>query len=252
MSSTIDAAIINTISDIKAQSGGAFLTSGDGINITSGTINVKYNTATMELVNGALSAKTTSSGGGGNYMPNYIINQGLGTSMGHLNVNIDNITIGINDNNALYVKSSSGSGNVPTEDVLTRYPTQRGIFTNSFYTVLVHSSGRMRARSGNVIRLRNARTEEIESYILVMKTDTVPETRGDSNAIIIGQDGISYPIYVSIGGSGDCEIDIPAESGVYEEFSAGTDVGTDMGLFRNDQMSYNTLCLILRYSTGED
>jgi hypothetical protein len=205
--STVDAAIINHITNGGSSGGGGsgvVYTAGDGISLANNKIAVRYNANTMEIVNGALSAK--ASGG------------------------------------------SSGGGNVPTEDVLTRYPSQMGFFTNSFYTVLIHSSGSMRARSGNVIRLRNARTEEIESYILVMKTDTVPESRGDSNAIIIGQDGISYPIYVSIAGSCDCAFDIPAESGVYEEFSAGTDVG----MFRNDQMSYNTLCLILRYSTGEN
>ena len=243
--STVDSAIINTISEIKMQSGGAILTSGDGINITNGTINVKYNSNTMELVDGALSAKNGGGSGGGDYMPNYIINDGLDTSMGHLNVKVDNNTIGINNNNALYVKSSSGGGNVPTEDVLEHPLAQSSSFNNSYYTITI-SSYSNRARTGNIIRLRN-RSDEIESFILVMKTDTIPNSQGDSNAIIIAEDGTAYPLCVYYDPIGENVVfAIPASSGAYKEFSSNSDVG----LFINKQMSYNTICTILRYSTG--
>ena len=67
--STVDAAIINYITNGGGSSGGGggsgvSYTAGDGISLTNNQIAVKYNTSTMEIVNGALSAKVSSSGGG--------------------------------------------------------------------------------------------------------------------------------------------------------------------------------------------
>jgi hypothetical protein len=65
--STVDAAIINYITNggSGGGGGGVVYTAGDGISIANNQIGVKYNTNTMEIVNGALSAKVSSSGGGG-------------------------------------------------------------------------------------------------------------------------------------------------------------------------------------------
>ena len=68
--STVDAAIINHItnggsSSCGGGSTGVVYTAGDGISLTNNKIVVKYNTSTMEIVNGALSAKISGSSGGG-------------------------------------------------------------------------------------------------------------------------------------------------------------------------------------------
>ena len=65
--STVDAAIINYITNGSSGGGGGsgvVYTAGDAINIANNQISVQYDTSTMELKNGKLSAKSTSSGGG--------------------------------------------------------------------------------------------------------------------------------------------------------------------------------------------
>ena len=66
--STVDAAIINHITNGGSSGGGGsgvVYTAGDGISLVNNKIAVRYNANTMEIVNGVLSAKVSSSGGGG-------------------------------------------------------------------------------------------------------------------------------------------------------------------------------------------
>ena len=66
--STVDAAIINYITNGGGSGGGGggvVYTAGDGISIANNQIGVRYNTNTMEIVDGKLSAKSGGGGGGG-------------------------------------------------------------------------------------------------------------------------------------------------------------------------------------------
>ena len=70
MSSTIEAAIIDTLMDVIETGGGgggtpSTWTAGDAINISNRTISVKYDPNTMRLVDGKLSSIQSGSGGGG-------------------------------------------------------------------------------------------------------------------------------------------------------------------------------------------
>lgn len=180
MSSTIDAAIINTISDIKAQSGGAFLTEGEAINITSGKINVKYNTDTMELVNGALSAKTTSSGGGGGSSGSSLVaGSAIDISGNRINVQYDTSTLGINSNNFLYVKSGGGGSSGLTEDVVSKLPG--GMRSSSTY---IEQTGidRRYVDTGLILRMERKSTGKIESFVLVVYDDITESDNDDIQA----------------------------------------------------------------------
>lgn len=179
MSSTIDAAIINTISDIKAQSGGAILTEGAAINIISGKINVKYNTDTMELVNGALSAKTTSSGGGGgggSSGSSLVAGSAIDISGNRINVQYDTSTLGINANNFLYVKSGGGG---LTEDVVSKLPG--GMRSSSTY---IEQTGidRRYVDTGLILRMERKSTGNIESFVLVVYDDITESDNDDIQA----------------------------------------------------------------------
>ena len=245
--STVDAAIINYITNGGGSGGGGgsgvVYTAGDAINIANNQISVKYNTNTMEIVNGALSAKASSSGGGGG-STQILAGDGLRFDTSNtIHVNFDPATMAI-ENGKLKALIFSG-GNVPTEDVLTRSSQyQSGTFSGNIYTVSL-GYGVDGILSGNVLRLRN-RSGDIDSFIIVRFGSI--STSKDQNAVIFNI-STNVPYTASIyqnQNSSDCYMEINCEAGSYDEYG---NVDTDLGIFLNDQMSYSTLCTVVRYSS---
>ena len=137
---------------------------------------------------------------------------------------------------------------VPTEDVLTRVTgsqTDSGTFSDeNTYIITLGNAGSGEYRAGNFIRIRNAGTKDIDSFIIVV-VGTV-STDKNLNCFLINQStGYYFPCAVYHSGDNLC-FEFPCESGTYEEFTS-SDTDTDVGVFINEQMSYNTLCTVVRY-----
>ena len=108
MSTSIDAAIIKTLVEhVGGDSscipdgtiGGVSYTAGDGINIANNNISVEYDSSTMELKNGKISAKTQLTTG-----------DGLTTSNGKIIANLDTNTMQMNSGK-ISAKTQLAAGN---------------------------------------------------------------------------------------------------------------------------------------------
>ena len=205
--STVDAAIINHITNGGSSGGGGSgvsYTAGDAISLANNQISVQYDSNTMELINGKLSAKSGSSGGGGS------------------------------------------SGNVPTEDVFERGSAyQSGNFISDSILKLNIGADNKRAQNGNQIRLKN-RSGQIKTFMFmitdkILYTDDHPTTFTNSNATIYDENGIDYNAYIYRNGQ-DYFVLISCESGSFEEYGEND---TDVGMFIITQMSYSTLVKLI-------
>ena len=198
----------------------------------------------MELVDGALSAKSSggSSGGGGT-----TIHPGDGLRLdvsNYMHVDYDSNTMTIQDGKLKALIFSGG--NVPTEDVLTRLNGQSGQDTNDTFTISCGDDNKARCRSGNIIKLWN-RSYEVESYVLIVKTDSIPSQLGEDNAILVTKDNLRTKIKIW-NDFGTLKIVIPVQSGMVKEYG-GSD--TDVGLFVNTTISWETLVKVVQFTYGE-
>ena len=241
--STVDAAIINYITNGGSSGGGGgsgvVYTAGDGISIANNQIGVKYNANTMEIVNGALSAKVGSSGGGGG-STQILAGDGLRFDTSNtIHVNYDPATMTI-ENGKLKALVFSG-GNVPTEDVLTRATfSQRGTFSGNLYTVTLGSDTNTFV-SGNVLRLQH-KSNEIHSFVIV-RFGSISTSKDVNTYLVNTSTKQAYPVSIYQNGA-DYYMEIPCEAGSYNEY---TNSDSTVGVFINGQMSYDTLCTIIRY-----
>ena len=186
--STVDAAIINHITNGGSSGGGGSgvsYTAGDAISLANNQISVQYDTNTMELINGKLSAKSGSSGGGGS------------------------------------------SGNVPTEDVYTKVcdfelggsSTYLYIYNN--VSIKTGDIVKIRMKDNDLINeyiiIRNS---EEELYNAAMGGD-------QSNIILLNRknDDIVRGLYNKPDGISYKTISIPCEVGSVHEDQTGDDVG---------------------------
>ena len=240
--STVDAAIINHITNGGSSGGGGgtgvSYTAGDAISLTNNQISVKYDTTTMELKNGALSAKVSSSGGSGGTT----IHPGDGLRLdvnNYMHVDYDSSTMTIQDGKLKALIFSGG--NVPAEDVLTRSSQhQTGTFSGNIYKVDL-GYDKSELSSGNVLRLRN-RSGQIDSFIIVRFGSI--STSKDKNTMLINM-STKAAFQASIYQDGqDYYMEINCEAGSYDEYAS---INTDLGIFLNEQMSYSTLCTVVRY-----
>ena len=184
--STVDAAIINHITNGGSSGGGGSgvsYTAGDAISLANNQISVQYDTNTMELINGKLSTKSGSSGGGGS------------------------------------------SGNVPTEDVYTKVCNFGGssgyLFTNGHVSIKTGDIVKIRMKDKDEINeyiiIRNS---EEEFYDAAMGGDTF-----NLILLNRKNDDIVRGLYNDPPGLSYKTISIPYEVGGINEDQTGDDVG---------------------------
>ena len=243
--------IENGGSGSSGSSTGGSLKAGAAISIANNTIGVKFNSNTMELINGELSARIPTSGGeSSGTIVQYNAGSGINISGNTIAVKYDPNTMEINASGNLVAKSSgsggSGSCNVPTEDVIgERTGYQEGTFINSSLLRITAGSSGQSVKSGNRLRLKN-RGGDIESFMLIrtnvaQSLDPHPTSITEYNAILYLESGATFPVCVYQYGM-DYFILIPCEQGSYQEYS---ETDTDVGMFEITQMSYDTLTTIV-------
>ena len=169
--STVDAAIINYITNGGGSGGGGsggggtgvVYTAGDGISLANNKIAVRYNANTMEIVNGVLSAKVSSSGGGG------------------------------------------GSGEGSTTEIMTHLTNVSGRYSQGNYIEYTKVPKDI-IRTGLRLRLYYTSTEADRDYVLIVHDYTFPQssTSDNPNATFIPlsteYESLSARIYTDDGG----------------------------------------------------
>ena len=136
---TIDAAIIKALVEhVGGDSsgipdgtiGGVSYTAGDGINITNNNISVEYDSSTMELKDGKISAKTQLAAG-----------NGISISSGKVNVNYDETTLKITDGKLGVNVSESGTILTKLTDITYSVVSGKLVISNAKYV-----------RTGDILR----------------------------------------------------------------------------------------------------
>ena len=188
--STVDAAIINYITNGGGSSGGGsggspsvVYTAGDGISLTNNKIAVRYNANTMEIINGVLSAKISggSEGGGG----------------------------------------SSGGGSGSTEEIMTHLTAVQG--THSSTNILLQNIEKRHLRTG--LRLRWRLNDIDMDFVLVVSNYDFPKvstsgTQIESNGIFasLSTDYNSVPVKIYMTTTDQYTIQIDTENGAQTTF----------------------------------
>jgi hypothetical protein len=172
MGSTTLAKIITNLPQLVG-SGGITYSAGDAINITDNTINVKYNTSTMELVNGTLSVKTSSSGG-----------EDVG-------VKLEGTYVQTSSLNKLYIK------NIPSENYLTT-----GMLLNLKHlgSGVIHKFVLVRFRYTNADKPADAKNDENVFMALTEGIDSLSAKiyTDDGDTYTIEIDGVADGTYSSL------------------------------------------------------
>ena len=151
--------------------------------------------------------------------------------------------------------NSAGSNDLPTEDVLTRYEAvQTAIdFDSEYYEITTELNDRVLA-PGNILRLRN-KNGEIDSFIMVLFGPPDEGLNYKPNTVLINThtNEVIKAVIVHSDSASDKEmmIDVyynnePYEFD-YELYNDTNGIDPEVGIFINEQMSYKTLCTVLRY-----
>ena len=249
--STVDAAIINHITNGGSSggggSGGVSYTAGDAISLSNNKISVQYDTSTMELKNGKLSAKSTSSGGGSTQI---LAGSGLRFDTNNtLHVNYDENTMELLDNGKLKARIFSG-GNVPTEDIYEKADINidSHSFENNWLLRYEFSNSEKYPKTGDCVRIR-MRGDVIREFIIIRNSSEklydVNLSIDTHNLILLdtSNNDIMYGSFIKRPGFSLRQLAIICAAGSVEEDQSGDDVG----FFRITQMSYNTLVKIIQH-----
>ena len=133
---------------------------------------------------------------------------------------------------------------VPTEDVLTRGSAMyQGLtYENGLFTMQLGTD----VKSGNIIRLRYAVDGTILSYILVIIGKITEEIPEEDNAYLIDQNpnGVIRNARIHRVMS---EYLMTVEDFYEDTFPTFGSDDTELGIFINESMSYQTLCTVVQY-----
>ena len=154
------------------------------------------------------------------------------------------------------ISSNTGgasSSSIPTEDVLTRYEgNQSGMdYNETYYQIIIEFNDRIFA-PGNILRLRN-KNGEIDSFIMVLFGKPTSDDPNEINMVLINT-RTNAVINATMGHSGsdpEAAIRVRYVAGKfelnYEDYYDANGIDPEVGIFINEQMSYKTLCTVLRY-----
>lgn len=150
--------------------------------------------------------------------------------------------------------NSGGSSAFPTEDVLTRYEVMQTADDNTeYYEITTELNDRV-LLPGNILRLRN-KNGEIDSFIMVLFGSPYEGVNHKPNAVLINTrtNELIKAVILHTGFSSEKELWIQVRYAAgnfefnYEIYNDTNGIDPEVGIFINEQMSYKTLCTVLRY-----
>ena len=150
--------------------------------------------------------------------------------------------------------NSGGSSAFPTEDVLTRYEVMQTADDNTeYYEITTELNDRVFA-PGNILRLRN-KNGEIDSFIMVLFGSPAISDRYDTNMVLINTrtNEVLKATMMHSGFASEKEVWIRVNYVAgnfefnYELYNDTNGIDPEVGIFINEQMSYKTVCTVLRY-----
>ena len=155
-----------------------------------------------------------------------------------------------------HITNNSGSGQgPPAEDVLTRYEAVQTTtdFDSEYYEITTELNDRVLA-PGNILRLRN-KNGEIDSFIMVLFGPPDEGLNYKPNTVLINThtNEVIKAVIAHSGSASDKELWIQVRyvsehiEFNYEIYNDTNGIDPEVGIFINEQMSYKTLCTVLRY-----